>query len=458
MKFKRLIFTKIYTPQMLAAPANFFERVHHYCDFFPEMLPEKCGFWSPMKIQFSPDVIESLIPDDRGGAADTIWYQRLKKPRFMSNLSPSSHGHTHSTEYIGYELEHVEQQKIIEYLKNTTVKFNGDLAIIDANRYKEPNPLSAEGWDDVTPYTHELKHWLPDMYWGTIFGKAYVELFGLDVLLNTPAYLVEKLSDEAVYIQLSPFVQDVFEKTDHVDNLREKAKQHLGNEAFWSPEKEYEFLHARRFLNGLSEHTVVNIPAQTRYTDVFHVPHFKLISDQYIQAEISPDNMYAYLSELKKFGTKQWQIEVSQSWLLRTAIDEDGSYGEVDEIAFFHKPDGYDSPIEKELFIGAWDIPNADQNNIQQFTQKYLSQLNESYPSPVSVWELVDQQIEVCEGYSVIHLDKVDYQEYNLFRIANKVIVFDKTFVKVTFMDYWANDVDESKLISDPVFDSFKAR
>ncbi|MBU3846160.1 MAG: hypothetical protein H9855_04150 [Candidatus Acinetobacter avistercoris] len=458
MKFKRLIFTKIYTPQMLTDPANFFERVHHYCDYFPDMLPEKCGFWSPMKIEFSTDIIESLIPDDRGGAADTLWCQRLKKPRFMGNFSPSSHGHTHSTEYIGYEFEHVDQQKIIDYLKNTTVQFHGDLAIIDANRHKEPDPLSVEGWNDVTPYTHELKHWLPDMYWGVVFGKAYVDVFGLEVLLTTPAYLVEKLSDEAVYIQLSPFIHDVFQKTEWVDDLREKAKQHLGYEAFWSPEKDYEFLHARRFLNGLSEHTVVNIPAQTRYTDVFHVPHFTFISDQYMQSEISPDNMYVYLSDLKELGTKQWQIYISQNWLLRTAIDENGSYGEVEEIRFFHKPDGYDSPIEKELFIGAWDIPNADQNNIQQFCQKYLNQLDEIYPSPVNEWELVDQRIEAYDGYSIIYLDKVDHQEYNLFRIASKVIVFEKTFVKVTFMDYWSNEIEESNVISDPVFDSFEAR
>ncbi len=43
------------------------------------MLPEKYGFWEPLKIPFSPDIIEKLIPNDRGGAADRLLCQRLKK-------------------------------------------------------------------------------------------------------------------------------------------------------------------------------------------------------------------------------------------------------------------------------------------------------------------------------------------------------------------------------------------
>ena len=58
MKFKRPIHCKIYTPIMLRNPQDFFMRVHHYCDHFSDMLPEKCGFWSPLKISFTPEMIE----------------------------------------------------------------------------------------------------------------------------------------------------------------------------------------------------------------------------------------------------------------------------------------------------------------------------------------------------------------------------------------------------------------
>lgn len=466
MKFKRSIHTKIYTPNMLREPQDFFTRVKHYCDYFPEMLPEKCGFWSPLKIPFSPEIIESLIPNDREGAADTLWCQRLKKTRYQGCFSPAWQGQTHSTEYICTELAQVDQNKLINYLKTTTLKFNGDLAIIDANRGTEPDPKLVEGWHDVTPYTHQLKHWLPDMYWGVVFGKAYVDLFGLDHLLATPAYVVEKLSDDAVYIQLSSFVQDVFEKNDQIDEQREIVKQHLGYDAFWSITKSYETTAAYRFLKGMSEHSAIHIPSQTNYTDVFRVPHFNLISDSYMQAEIAPKNIYRYLNEIKEFGTNEWSVQLSQAWLLRPfdpvalgyKANDIYSHGDVQEIEFFYKPDGYDSPIEKELFIGAWDRPNQGKETRQEYAESSIQELIESYPQAVSEWQIVESKIVHFEEYSEVYLDQIDQQDFNLFRIAIKVIIFDSYFVKLTFMDYWCNDLSESKQISDPIFNSFQAK
>lgn len=465
MKFKRPIHCKIYTPIMLRKPQDFFMRIQHYCDHFSEMLPEKCGFWSPLKISFSPEMIESLIPEDRGGAADQLSCQRLKKPRCQIHFSPSRNGETHSEEYICAELAHVDQNKLIEYIKETAIKYNADLAIVDANRGKEPDPLIIEGWHDITPNTRQLKHWLPDMYWGIVFGKSYVDLFGLNVLMSAPAYRVEKLSDYAVYIQLSEFVDDVFEKRDYIDEQREILKQHLGNEAFWSTEKSYVTNIDYRVLKGVSEHTVVHIPLQKNYTDVFRVPHFEFISDTYMQAEVPPQNMYSYLSEVKEFGTDDWSIQLSQEWLLRAfdpeklgfGVDEIYSHGDVQEIEFFYKPDGYDSPIEKELFIGAWDIPHQYKESIRNYADYNLQTLIDSYPVAMSEWECVEKKVEHHDKYSIIYLDQVDQQEYCLFRIAIKVIIFDNFFVKLTFMDYWCNDLKVSRELSEPIFRSFKA-
>ncbi len=456
MKFKRPIHCKIYTPIMLRNPQDFFMRVHHYCDHFSDMLPEKCGFWSPLKISFTPEMIESLIPEDRGGAADRLYCQRLKKPRCHVQFSPSSiHGKSHSEEYICAELGQVDQNKLIEYIKETTVKYMADLAIIDANRGKEPDPLIIEGWRDITPITLQLKHWLPDMYWGVVFGKPYVDLFGLNILMSVPAYRVEKLSDHAVYIQLSEFVDDVFEKRDYIDEQREILKQHLGNDAFWSNEKSYVINIDYRVLKGLSEHTVIHIPLQTNYTDVFRVPHFKFISDTYMQAEIAPVNMEEYLSEIKQIGTDDWEVRVSQKWLLRpfdTSVDYD-SYGDVEEISFFYKPDGYDLPVDKELFIGAWDHSVQD---IQEYAKNILVNLKSAYPQSETKWECIEQSVQEVDGVYVVLLDQIDQQQHNIFRIVSKVLIFPNYVVKLTFMDYWVDRLDVSKEISDPIMDSFK--
>ena len=94
------------------------------------------------------------------------------------------------------------------------------------------------GIDWFQAATCELIHCLPDMYWGVVFGKAYSDLFGMDKLLSAPAYHVEQLSDDAVYIQLSETLGDVLTNFDEVQAVREKVKEHLGN-AFFRPELAY---------------------------------------------------------------------------------------------------------------------------------------------------------------------------------------------------------------------------
>jgi hypothetical protein len=50
---------------------------------------------------------------------------------------------------------------------------------------------------------------MSDLFWEQIFGKAYVDLFGLDKLLSSPAYQVEQLTQDAVYVQLTESIFDV---------------------------------------------------------------------------------------------------------------------------------------------------------------------------------------------------------------------------------------------------------
>ena len=94
------------------------------------------------------------------------------------------------------------------------------------------------GKDWFQAATCELIHCLPDMYWGVVFGKAYSDLFSMDKLLSAPAYHVEQLSDDVVYIQLSETLGDVLTNFDEVQAVREKVKAHLGN-AFGRSELAY---------------------------------------------------------------------------------------------------------------------------------------------------------------------------------------------------------------------------
>src|SRR6185295_460308 len=56
--------------------------------------------------------------------------------------------------------------------------------------------------------THRLKKWLPDIYWMTVFGKPYVELFSRERLLSCPAFAVNELDNGSIVIQLTPELTD----------------------------------------------------------------------------------------------------------------------------------------------------------------------------------------------------------------------------------------------------------
>jgi hypothetical protein len=82
--------------------------------------------------------------------------------------------------------------------------------------------------------THDLRIALPDIYWGTIFGPSYVELFGAEAFESLPVCVsVEGLGQDSYYLQLSNNIFDVERSFGSFSQCREKVKKHLGRSAFF---------------------------------------------------------------------------------------------------------------------------------------------------------------------------------------------------------------------------------
>lgn len=81
--------------------------------------------------------------------------------------------------------------------------------------------------------TFKLHEYLPDLYWLTVFGAPYVELFGRERLLSTPAYKVEQWRDDLICVQLTESLQDMVDAYDRFTAVREESKAHLGKDAFF---------------------------------------------------------------------------------------------------------------------------------------------------------------------------------------------------------------------------------
>ncbi len=78
---------------------------------------------------------------------------------------------------------------------------------------------------------------LPTLWWMTVFGKPYVEMFGEEKILSAPAFRVEKVRTGQFLVQLTQKPEDVGENFPKVQAVRDAVIDHLGHDAFFDPEK-----------------------------------------------------------------------------------------------------------------------------------------------------------------------------------------------------------------------------
>ncbi|MBN9488643.1 MAG: hypothetical protein J0H44_15505 [Alphaproteobacteria bacterium] len=269
MKFSVPVTSHVFCPMSLTKPDDFLDAVRTFCRLLPQIRPTNWGWWEPLKQEFDEERLDKLVP--KSGNCETIYWQRRKKPKAEGGFSvrwrsgvPTAFD-THSKIYFTVELGQVEQEALIDYLKEASIRSRADFAFVDAltPEYRE---FARES--EAAPYrnrfliaTHLLRHWLPDVFWATVFGPPYVRLFGKERLLTAPAYSVQELGPETVYVQLTERIADTVEDHEGVQSRRKLFKEHLRSDAFYVSGKGYDW----------NERGPVG--------DVFDVPTFRLIED-----------------------------------------------------------------------------------------------------------------------------------------------------------------------------------
>lgn len=252
-------------------PDDFISLVQHQCERLPQYVPEKFGWFEPLKNDFNEQNLGQLIPPDRDGRADNVWWKRKKNekssgawmPRWESSVDYL--GDTHASISISVFNEDYYSD-LIEFMKSAALLAKCDIAYFDsltpANApYAKASKFSQHGVLGLT--THQMRHWLPDVAWANIYGSAYTRLFGMDALMSAPAYKVEALSEDAVFIQLTEAPSDIYTKHGLVSEARGEVRHHLGgSKFFYDPKLAYD----QRENPGLAG-------------KVFKVPSFDLIKD-----------------------------------------------------------------------------------------------------------------------------------------------------------------------------------
>lgn len=299
MKFKKIISVETLSRRSMLRPCDFFKRIRLHAEILPDICPMKWGWWEPLTHVWDLADMNSFIPPDRGGKADMVAWSRTSKNKAFGimgvNILPKADSERyHATESIYCELDAAPWNSLIKYIKVSAVQLDCDICFIHHIGDEEARSRGIESdfegvvlsrYRDgsekkLSISAHTLPHWLPSLPWAIVFGDAYVRMFGMERLLSVPAFKVEKLSESAVYIQLTPKLSDLETDYPSFEIMRLRAQRHLGQEAFFDADRAYPL---RGPIGEMSSAEFRKALADFRCpppgTNGFKVPEFHFIED-----------------------------------------------------------------------------------------------------------------------------------------------------------------------------------
>jgi hypothetical protein len=210
----------------------------------PEWAPEKYNYFEPVNRPFNSVKLEEVLDAWRFN-----FFWRRKQPAVQG--SAWFGGKIHSSIYIHVAQRAFAIEPALRLLQGLQRHFPIDLSYIhaahdsdaqDRDRYRrhvEPFILGLT--------THRLREGLPDMPWAMLFGPPYVELFGRERLLTTPAARAEEMAG-GVYVQLTADIKDVVVRRDSYLEAQTVAKAHLDSGAFLRKDTPPDQLRVPEFL------------------------------------------------------------------------------------------------------------------------------------------------------------------------------------------------------------------
>ncbi len=258
MKINEPVNVQLMSKLSFVQPNALLDYMHMYENALPQLKPGAFNWTDPVNIPWNLSKKISYIPPDKNGKADTIYWQRKRHPkaegyfRVARNVTGSCDlkggplQQNHGGVSFVVERQGLDVDAVINYIKSSSILYDGDIAQMHWVCPQEQSIRDAEIAFDVAGAnggaefrTDRLRHWLSALPWAVVFGDAYVRMFGLDVLLSSPAHCVEVLSDRAVYMQLTPNLADLESNYEAFHAVRQRVQAHLGNDAFFDKRRAY---------------------------------------------------------------------------------------------------------------------------------------------------------------------------------------------------------------------------
>ncbi len=205
----------------------------------PNLVPDRYNLVEPINKPFTLDNLDAIMEEwDRG----FLWKRKKPKSNGSAWLAISNRP-VHSWITFGIDQYIKEIEPTVAAFRELCAHVEADFASLQLVTERDVERGKANGtfsFNNVqhTSYSHfvftfQLQKNIPDLYWGTVLGRPYVELFGRDRILSAPAAIVEELAENIFYLQLTDDIRDLETRFDEVEAVRQAIKEHLGSDAFF---------------------------------------------------------------------------------------------------------------------------------------------------------------------------------------------------------------------------------
>ena len=235
------VFFEILSPLPLSRHQDARRLFQLWADNAFHFLPNRWGLYEPLRHHFSLSTLDEAI---------RTWeyayhVKRTTTPRLSANIFMQYGPHRdHSTWDIYLKnVKDFEQFAFCQLLECAAAAFSADLGFIHSITDAEVSRGRANGSigfvnaahteKNLYLVTHHLSKFLPDIYWTTVFGRPYVQLFSRERLLSCPAYRVKELDNGSIVVQLTPELKDIAAEEAAFERVRQEARNHLNNDAFF---------------------------------------------------------------------------------------------------------------------------------------------------------------------------------------------------------------------------------
>lgn len=228
----------ILSPLGLSSTDEAKDILHAWISSLPNLVPERVGKYEPLRTVLRSADLSDALQDWE----PPLFLASRRKPRMhciIFQRGPNSPNNQHSSLKFEFTAAEATELGALVFLESLCEVVEADFAAMEVigDAYLEHGERSGTvGYLNVkrTSWTFclstiGLRKGVPDIYWATVFGKPYVDLFGREQLVKSPALRTKPLTYGGVMLQLTESFADGEQA---LRPRREEIKRHLNPLAF----------------------------------------------------------------------------------------------------------------------------------------------------------------------------------------------------------------------------------